>query len=177
MRRIFFLALFTGMLGAAAYGAEAEAAANNWYGILAGDGFWGTLFVGALGLLYGWLRPVVAAYVKDSKWKRFLVILESGVGGLKALYTDKYKEANADGKLTQEEAAQINLMCRNYIINFAAREGIDVLKEYGNEALNMLIDWMLAKIKLSEAVGTFAPLSVDLSEAVSTLPALPDLQP
>ncbi|MCC8190894.1 MAG: hypothetical protein LIP77_09740 [Planctomycetes bacterium] len=82
------------------------------------------------------------------------------------------KKANADGKLTVDEVAYVRQQCREYIISFMAAQGVDALKEYGLVVIDMLCEWMLARLKVPSAVkAVAAPLSASAS------PPIPELEP
>lgn len=181
MRRLFFIAVLGFTLGAVAFGVEPPSpqefgnpivvdAVAPWWGVLVGDGFWAVVIGGILGAVYKVLRPVLLSWLHQHRLGQLFVIVETGVSGFKATLTDKYKQAGG-GKLTPSQAAEIKAACKVYILHFAATQGIDVLREYGDDVINILIEWMLEKIK--KEGGTAGTIVANLGRVVA--PPLPEL--
>ena len=91
-----------------------------------------------------------AAYGVDYTWK----ILVSAL-----------KDAKAnDGKLTEEEKRQALTMAKGAAIDYARKNGVDLVKNIGPELLELLIEKVIGDRKAGQFI-------------ISPLPALPDLQP
>ena len=91
-----------------------------------------------------------AAYGVDYTWK----ILVSAL-----------KDAKADdGKLTEEEKRQAMAMAKGAAVDYARKNGVDLLKSLGPELLELLIEKVIGNRKAGQFI-------------IAPLPALPDLLP
>lgn len=151
--------LFAGDIpGVSAADFESPEAKAIW-SILAGQGPWGALLFGIIAVLYAIFKPMISAWVKSKvsdSHATFIAnlynIVEAGVLGVKQTYTDVVKAASADGKLTEDEVKEAKARCRQFVIDHFKAQGVDILKEYGHAALDMLIEAVLARFKMDNPV-------------------------
>ena len=130
--------------------------ANALWAILAGQGVWGAVLFGILGVVWKIGRPYLDEWVKKHRLATLFAVVEVGVEGIQATYVDAIKEASKDGKLTEEEAKIAIQKCRAYVIEFLKAQGIDVIREFGHGALDMAIEAAVAKLKLNNVLKAVA---------------------
>ena len=107
----------------------------------------------------GVLCSVLAAlwgFFKSSAWwdrlrrRRFgkaLRAIEAGVEQTYRTYVRAIKEARADGKLTDEERETARSLAREAAIAYGRAEGIDVLRELGEDYVDLWVAKVLARLK------------------------------
>lgn len=133
--------------------------ANVIWSILAGQGVWGALLFGVIGIIWKIGRPYLDEWMRKHRLATLFAVVEVGVEGVQATYVDAIKDASRDGKLTDDEAKEALRKCKEYVITFLKAQGIDVIREYGHEALDMAIEAAVAKLKLNTALkAVIAPL-------------------
>lgn len=127
---------------------------------LAGEGLLGAILFGVLALLKKYAKPYLDEWAAQRKLTRLLEAVEAGVGGTMQTYVDSIKAASADGKLTEEEAEIAKGKAKEFIIAFTKAQGIDIIREYGHEVLDWLIEYVLGRMKLDGALtkAVVAPL-------------------
>lgn len=135
------------------------AAAHPIWSILAGQGFLGAVFVGLGGLAYKLLRPYIVAYMKGKNIDRLYLAVEAFVAQVNAEYTEGMKKANADGKLTKDEAAFVFSLCKQNLVIFMQSQGVDIIKEYGDAFVGALIEYVVSQLKNPVAKAVALPLS------------------
>lgn len=140
-------------------GIASESAHPIWL-ILAGQGAWGAIFVGLVGLVYKLARPYILAWMTERKMARLFLAVESFVSGENAQFVEGMKAANADGKLTEEEKSLVFGRVKQNLIIFMQSQGVDIIKEYGNVFVDGVIEFVVAQLKLPKAVSI--PLSGSL---------------
>ena len=143
--------------------------ANAIWTILAGQGVWGAILFGVLGVLWKIGKPFIDAWVQKHKLATLFTAIEAGVASTQATYVDAIKEASKDGKVTEEEAEIARGLARTAAIDFLRAQGIDVVKEYGHAALDMLIEYSLSKLKLSNALKAVALPLPDLGPSAPSV--------
>jgi hypothetical protein len=131
------------------------------------------LIFAVLGVIWNFAKPYLNEWAAQRRLTRLLETVEAGVGGTMQAYVDAVKAASADGKLTEEEAKIAKDMARGFIISFAKAQGIDIIRDYGHDALGWLIEYTLGKLKMDNAMlkAVAAPLSASGS------PPIPELAP
>lgn len=139
--------------------------ANAIWTILAGQGPWGVLLFAILGVVWKFASPYLNEWAAQKKLDRLFEAVRAGVGGTLQTYVDAIKEANADGKLTEEEVKIARDKCRAFVIAFLKAQGIDVIRDYGHDVLDWLIEYVLRQMKLDNAL------------AKAVVAPLPDLAP
>ncbi len=115
------------------------------------------LFHSDLGLAFiGTVLGGAWALFKSSDWfnrrrnarrERALEALEAGVEETYRTYVAAIKAARADGKLTEDERRHARHQARDRAIAFGLREGVDVLRELGEDYLDLWITRLVAKHK------------------------------
>lgn len=143
--------------------AELSPEANPFWLFLAGDGLWGTIVIGIFGFAYKLLREYIIAWVKDRKLSALYLAIESCVAKINAIYVEGMKASNADGKLTEDEKRFVLTQCKAEAITFMRGQGVDIVKEYGESAINALIELIVSRMNNPLMKAVAAPL--------------PDLQP
>jgi len=107
----------------------------------------------ALGALLG----TVWTFFKTSDWyvrlrrRRFdraLLALEAGVQQTYESYVHAIREGREDGSLTREERRQAREIARQTAIEFGKTRGIDVLRELGEEYVDL---WIARLVRRSKA--------------------------
>jgi len=119
------------------------------YEILAGEGLAGAIVLAVVGIVWAIVRPHLYTWLADKKLEKLLLAVETAVAAGKQKYTDDWKAASANGKLTAEQGAQIMAECRTYIIQFLKSQGVDALKEYGPSLIDTICEAKLAELKES----------------------------
>lgn len=133
--------------------------------ILAGEGFWGAIVVGLAGFAYRFLRPYVLAWLEERKLAKLFLAAEACVARNNALYVEQMKAANADGRLTEDEAAVVFRRCRENLVEFMRSQGVDIVKEYGDLFVDAIIELIVARLKNPLARAVAAPLSASSASA------------
>ena len=143
---------------------ESPEASSIWL-ILAGEGTFGAILFGILGVVWKIAKPYLDEWASKRRLDRLLFAVESGVSGCQAIYVEGMKSANKDGKLTDDEKKIVFSECKRYIVNFLKTQGVDVIREYGDGVVDWLIESILSRLKLNNAL------------AKAVVPPLPDLAP
>jgi hypothetical protein len=89
-----------------------------------------------------WFRAL-----RDRRYFKALEALEAGVEVTYRTYVRAIKEAREDGKLTEEEIAVARQRARAAAIEFGRMKGIDVLREVGEEYVNLWIGKIVKRAK------------------------------
>lgn len=144
------------------------AEANPIWLVLAGEGFWGAIVVGIAGFVYKLARPYVVAWMEERKLARLYLAIEAYVAKSNADYVEGMKAANADGKLTEEEAAAVFRKCKDNLVEFMRTQGTDIIKEYGDVFVDALIELLVSRLKNPLAKAVAGPLSA--SSVTAPLP-------
>lgn len=119
------------------------------YEILAGEGLAGAIVLAVVGIVWAIIRPHLYTWLADKKLEKLLLAVETAVAAGKQKYTDDWKAASANGKLTAKQGAQIMAECRAYIIQFLKSQGIDALKTYSPSLIDTMCEAKLAELKES----------------------------
>lgn len=133
--------------------------------ILAGEGFWGAIVVGIAGFVYKLARPYVVAWMEERKLARLYLAIEAYVAKNNADYVEGMKAANADGKLTKDEADVVFRKCKDNLVLFMRSQGTDIIKEYGDVFVDALIELLVSRLKNPVARAVAAPLSASFASA------------
>lgn len=139
--------------------AELSPAANQIWLFLAGEGFWGTIVVGVAGFVYKLLRPYILAWVEEHRLRKLYLAVDACVAQTHAVYVEGMKAASADGKLTEDDKKFVFSQCKNSVIVFMQTQGVDVIREYGDVAVDALIELILSRMKNPLARAVAGPLS------------------
>jgi hypothetical protein len=84
---------------------------------------------------------------KDQRYAKAMQALEAGVEQTYRTYVKAIKDARADGKLTDEEAARARQQARDTAIAFGKSQGVDVLTELGGGYLDLWIGKLVKRLK------------------------------
>ncbi len=112
------------------------------------------VLLAAAALAFGLLRRWKA--VRTWRLRRALECLETGVRETYEEYVRAAKENAEDGRLTDAERREAVSRAIEKARAYAAREGIDLLKQYAREFLPVLVERIIGAQK---ARAPFAPLS------------------
>jgi len=77
--------------------------------------------------------------VKNRRYFKAIQALEAGVEETYRTYVRALKDANEDGRLTADEIAKARSLARAAAIAFGNNQGIDVLRELGEDYINLWI--------------------------------------
>ena len=81
------------------------------------------------------------------KFNQIVDIIEKAVTEISAELAVKLKEAAADGKITEMEAAQLKEFAKQRAIHYAKEQGLDLLKLVGVQVLDQIIEKAVLKNK------------------------------
>ncbi len=84
---------------------------------------------------------------RQRRYHKALTALEAGVVCTYESYVRAIKESREDGKLTDEERRAARNRARVAAVSFARTQGIDVVRELGEEYLDLWIAKMVRKQK------------------------------
>ena len=84
---------------------------------------------------------------QQRRYDKALLALEAGVDVTYRTYVQALKEARADGKLTPEETAEARQRARDAAIEFGRTQGIDVLREVGEQFIDLAIAKLVKRLK------------------------------
>ena len=85
--------------------------------------------------------------MQQRRHQKALLALEAGVDQTYRTYVQALKQARADGKLTPEEAAEARQRARAAAIEFGRTQGVDVLREVGEQFIDLAIAKLVKRIK------------------------------
>ncbi len=101
-----------------------------------------------LGGLWAFFRST--DFVENARTRRYyraIEALEAGVEQTYRTYVRAIKEARADGRLTDEEQRHARALARQAAVEFGRTEGVDVIRELGNEYLDLWIAKLVQRLK------------------------------
>ncbi len=81
------------------------------------------------------------------RYQRALLALEAGVQQAYDSYVRAIKEARKDGKLTDDERKRARDIAREAAITFGRGQGVDVVRQLGQEFVDTLTNRMVRKLK------------------------------
>lgn len=84
---------------------------------------------------------------KKRRYFRAVRALEAAVERTYRTYVRSIKRGRADGKLTEEEAANARRMARRAALDFGRTEGVDVLREIGEDYLDLWLSRVLGRAR------------------------------
>ena len=165
-----------GTVSTAAVTAINESPEAHWiWSALAGIGAGGTILYGIMRLVWKIAKPYLDEWVAKRKLERLLSVIEIAVKSTGQVFVDNIKAGHEDGKLTEEEAKEALNQAQDAAIAIAKTQGMDIVKEYGLEAINWIIEYFVGKMggenKVLKAVA--APLPASASAPISA--PIPDL--
>lgn len=134
---------------------------------LAGQGVWGAILFAIISIVWRFAKPYLDEWMRQRKLSILWETATTGVIGATQTYVEAAKAGNG-GKLTEEQAEHARSLARTYIITFMRTQGVDVLREYGEEVLNYIIEAALRMLKI-ESAATRA-VAVPLSESSDSAP-------
>ena len=107
-----------------------------------------TMVGGLLGTAWTFFRSK-DWYRRSRKRRYFRAIraLEAAVERTYRTYVRSIKRSRADGKLTEEEAAKARQMARRAALDFGRTEGVDVLREIGEDYLDLWLSRVLGRAR------------------------------
>lgn len=160
---------------------SSDDSASAIWSILAGEGIWGAFLFGAIGLIWRFAKPYLEAWIAEKKLGTLYEFARTAVTHTRQTYTDAMKSAGADGKWTEAEKNEALSRCRRTFIALCKTQGIDVVREYGED----FIEWLIEKFVGDDSLEAKALKAVALPLSVPTVqtgagipqPPLPDLQP
>ncbi|MEK7794788.1 MAG: hypothetical protein AAB353_09675 [Candidatus Hydrogenedentota bacterium] len=83
--------------------------------------------------------------------RRAIQAIEAGVDKAYRTYVREIKRAREDGDLTREEIDQARRLARRTAIDYGRNEGIDVLRELGEDFVNLWITRLVNRAKRTMA--------------------------
>ena len=86
---------------------------------------------------------------QNRRYAKALQSLEAGIDDVYRTYVQSIKRAREDGKLTPEEALHARKLARRRAIAFGRSTGINVLRELGDEYIDLWIGKLVRKAKRS----------------------------
>ena len=104
---------------------------------------------------FWWLKAQRAMGIDrktNANWERALEFLEAGVMRTYQEYVKARKTASADGRLTEDEKREARQMAFTFARSYAAKEGMNIVKELGAEMIPVLIEKTVGGLK-REASG------------------------
>ena len=152
--------------------AESPEAAFVWQ-LLAGQGAWGAVLFAVIGVVWKFAKPYLDEWMRERGHATLWNAATTGVTGGMQTYVETAKAAG-DGKLTAEQAAYARELARSYIISFMKTQGVDVIREYGMDVLNYMIEAILRALKIDNAalkavarpLSASAPLPPSVTDGV-----------
>jgi len=87
------------------------------------------------------------ARIRRRRCERALLALEAGVMNTYETYVREIKTSREDGKLTAEERREARRRAKNYAIDLARTEGLDIARELGHTYLDAWIERLVRKLK------------------------------
>lgn len=96
------------------------------------------------------------ARIRDGRAGKALIILDAAVHDTWTTYTKAIKDAAADGKLTDEEAASARACALSKAKEIAAAQGINLAKEFGADMLNYLLESAVQSLQKDGVIGKSA---------------------
>jgi N-glycosylase/DNA lyase len=84
---------------------------------------------------------------RSRRYHRAIEALEAGVDKTYRSYVKAIKEARADGKLTDAERQRARQIARETAITYGRNEGIDVIREVGDDYLDLWLSRLVRKAK------------------------------
>jgi len=107
-----------------------------------------TMVAGILGAVWAFFRSTDAyGRLRDRRYFRAVEALEAGVEQTYRTYVRAIKEAREDGKLTEDEQRHARALARQAAVEYGERQGVDVLRELGNEYIDLWIARLVKKLK------------------------------
>ena len=104
-----------------------------------------------VGLLFGFVKGL--KWIKDKKLVVAAQSLEAGVEAVYQTYIKGLKAGREDGKLTEDEKSYARDLAIQKAKEFAAEEGVDLLKVYGAMYLPVLVEKLVKRSKTAGAIA------------------------
>lgn len=134
--------------------AEFEQEASLLWQILAGQGVWGAIIFAVVTAVWRIGKPYLDDWMHDKKMARLYDAVVIGVTNTLATYVEAAKAASTDGKLTEAEAAHARDLARQYVVSYMKTQGVDVIKYYGEDIINGIIERVLAMLKIESKMAS-----------------------
>lgn len=107
-----------------------------------------SLIISVLGIAWGAIQGSKwYQRIKDRRYYKCLKVVEDSVRDTFYEYVKQLKEANADGKLTEEEKRRAKQYAMRRLETLAAEKGIPVFQQFTVESINRLFDTMVERLK------------------------------
>lgn len=87
------------------------------------------------------------ARIRRRRCERALLALEAGVMNTYETYVREIKASREDGKLTSEERREARRRAKNYALDLARSEGLDIARELGHTYLDTWVERLVRKLK------------------------------
>jgi hypothetical protein len=84
---------------------------------------------------------------RTRRYHKALLALEAGVEQTYREYVRSVKESREDGRLTDEEQRRARELARQSAVEFGRTQGVDVLRELGDNYLDLWIAKLVRKLK------------------------------
>lgn len=120
--------------------------------LLNANSFWGGLLVVILGAIYTVIKPYLTQWLAEKKLEQLYDVFEKGCIGVYKTYTEARIKANEDGKLTEEEQEEARKLCLDFVIDWYKSAGQDLLKEYSEKVLRIILENALIGAKLDGCI-------------------------
>ncbi len=146
--------------------------------ILSGQGTWGALLFALVGLIWKFAKPYLDQWVALKRLETLYTFAQTAVKSTSQTLVDNLRAKSEDGKLTKEEAKESMDTAKDVFIALCKTQGIDVVKEYGMEFIEWLIEKFVGESKELAAIAPFSAQSwVPTPKTVQAAqqPPLPDL--
>lgn len=126
---------------------------------LAGQGAWGAVLFAIVRVVWKFAKPYLDEWMRQRRLATLWNAVTTGVVGALQTYVEAAKAAGG-GKLTEEQAAHARDLARTYTVSFMKTQGVDVIREYGQDVLDYLIEAILRNLKIDNAAlkAVVAPL-------------------
>ena len=88
-------------------------------------------------------------YARIRRWRceRALLALEAGVMATYETYVREIKASREDGKLTSEERREARRRAKEYAIDLARSQGLDIVRELGQHYLDAWLERLVRRLK------------------------------
>ena len=84
---------------------------------------------------------------KEDRLDQAMLTLEAAVDRTYDTYVRSIKEASEDGRLTKEERRRARELARETAVEFGRDEGIDVIRELGEDYIDLWINKLVRRLK------------------------------
>jgi len=107
-----------------------------------------SLIISVLGIAWGVIQGTKwFQRIKDRRYYKCLKVIEEAVRDTFYDYVKQVKDANADGKLTDDEKSRAKRYAMRRLETLAAEKGIPVFQQFTVESVNRLFDTMVQRLQ------------------------------